>query len=107
MKSSANEAQKEFHYYNEEGVFIGKSEGAHPQKDLFEQAHYIFDNHSDIVKNQDLLAIAQRKLRNLRGELISVPIKDITKIMELNQRIAQLEQSIEELRSQGLKVAQG
>ena len=46
---------KEFHYYNEEGVFIGKSEGSTPQQDLFDKAHYVFDDESEIIKNQDLL----------------------------------------------------
>lgn len=96
---------KEFHYYNEEGVFIGKSEGTCPQQDLFDKAHYVFDDQSEIVKNQDLLAIAKRKLVNLRKELLGIPMKDITRIMEMNQRIEQLEENIEDLMNQGLKEA--
>ena len=105
MMWSDEETFREFHYYNEDGVFIGKSEGSCPQKDLFEQAHYVFDNQSEIIKNQDLLAITKRKLRNVRNQLIDIPMQDISKIMELNQRIEQLEKSIEELRNQGLKAA--
>ncbi|MEE2729319.1 MAG: hypothetical protein VYA55_00790 [Pseudomonadota bacterium] len=88
---------REYHYYNQEGVFIGKSEGTSPQKDLFDQAHYVFDDQSDIVKNLDLLAVAKRKLANLRKELIGVPLKDITRIIELNKKIEELEASIESL----------
>ncbi|MBA55864.1 MAG: hypothetical protein CMK89_15525 [Pseudomonadales bacterium] len=91
------DAVREYHYYNQEGVFIGKSEGTSPQKDLFDQAHYVFDDQSDIVKNLDLLAIAKRKLANLRKELIGVPLKDITRIIELNQEIEELEGCIESL----------
>lgn len=100
MWNSEPEEVREFHYYNEEGVFIGKSEGLSPQQDLFTQAHYVFDSDSDIVKNQDLLAIAERKLQNLRQKLIQVPMQDISRIMELNQEIQQLELSIETLRKQ-------
>ncbi len=96
---------KEFHYYNEEGVFIGKSEGTSPQQDLFDKAHYVFDDASEIIKNQDLLAIAKRRLKNLRKELLDIPMKDITRIMEMNQQIAQLEKNIEDLRNSGLKEA--
>ncbi|AUM14008.1 hypothetical protein [Ketobacter alkanivorans] len=100
MWDSDPDDMREYHYYNEEGVFIGKSEGHSPQQDLFEQAHYVFDDQSDIVKNLDLLAIARRKLANLRKELIGVPLKDITRIIELNKQIAELEANIEALSKQ-------
>lgn len=96
---------KEFHYYNEEGVFIGKSEGSTPQQDLFDKAHYVFDDESEIIKNQDLLILAKRRLKNLRNELLGIPMKDITRIMEVNQDIKQLERKIEDLKSRGLKEA--
>ncbi|RLT94198.1 hypothetical protein [Ketobacter sp.] len=97
MWDTESDAVREYHYYNQEGVFIGKSEGTSPQKDLFDQAHYVFDDQSDIVKNLDLLAVAKRKLTNLRKELIGVPLKDITRIIELNKEIEELEASIESL----------
>ena len=100
MWNSENDQLREFHYYNEDGTFIGKSESHLPQQDLFDQAHYVFDNDSDMVKNLDLLAIANRKLRNLRQKLISVPMKDIDRIMELNEEILQLELNIEKLKQQ-------
>ena len=96
---------KEFHYYNEEGVFIGKSEGSTPQQDLFDKAHYVFDDESEIIKNQDLLILAKRRLKNLRNELLGIPMKDITRIMDVNQDIKQLERKIEDLKSRGLKEA--
>ena len=96
---------KEFHYYNEEGVFIGKSEGTTPQQDLFDKAHYVFDDESEIIKNQDLLILAKRRLKNLRNELLGIPMKDITRIMDVNQDIKQLERKIEDLKSRGLKEA--
>lgn len=97
MWDSDSDSVREYHYYNQDGVFIGKSEGVSPQKDLFDQAHYVFDDKSDIVKNLDLLAVAKRKLANLRKKLIGVPLKDITRIIELNRDIAELEASIETL----------
>ena len=97
MLESESDAMRQYHYYNRDGVFIGKSEGMQPQDDLFEQAHYVFDDHSDIVKNLDLLVIAQRKLDNLRKELIGVPLKDISRIMQLNGEISELEANIERL----------
>ncbi len=100
MWNSESDELREFHYYNEDGTFIGKSEGHLPQQDLFDQAHYVFDNDSDMVKNLDLLAIANRKLKNLRQKLIGVPMKDIDRIMELNEEILQLETSIEKLKRQ-------
>lgn len=100
MWNSENGELREFHYYNEDGSFIGKSEGLFPQQDLFDQAHYVFDNDSDMVKNLDLLAIANRKLKNLRQKLIAVPVKDIDRIMQLNEEILQLELSIEKLKKQ-------
>ncbi|MGB3619867.1 hypothetical protein FT643_03985 [Ketobacter sp. MCCC 1A13808] len=107
MWHSGNDQLREFHYYNEDGVFIGKSEGCLPQQDLFDQAHYVFDNDSDIVKNLDLLAIANRKLKNLRQKLIDVPMKDINRIMELNDEIVQLESSIEQMKKQPAGPEQG
>jgi hypothetical protein len=95
MWNSENDELREFHYYNDEGVFIGKSEGIIPQQDLFDQAHYVFDNDSDIIKNLDLLAIANRKLRNLRHQLLGITMKEITRIMELNDEILELEKNIE------------
>ena len=97
MWNSESDSVREYHYYNQEGVFIGKSEGVSPQKDLFDQAHYVFDDQSDIIKNLDLLAIAKRKLANLRKELIGIPLKDITRIIELNRDITELEASIDTL----------
>ena len=97
MWDPSPDAIREYHYYNEDGVFIGKSEGQSPQADLFEQAHYVFNDESDIIKNLDLLTIAKRKLANLRKELIGVPLKNITRIIELNREIADLEASIDAL----------
>lgn len=97
MWESDTDIVREYHYYNQDGVFIGKSEGSSPQQDLFDQAHYVFDDQSDIVKNLDLLAVAKRKLAHLRKELIGVPLKDITRIIELNKQITELETNIDAL----------
>ena len=84
----------------------GHNEGkqGHNQ-DLFDKAHYVFDDESEIIKNQDLLILAKRRLKNLRNELLGIPMKDITRIMEVNQDIKQLERKIEDLKSRGLKEA--
>ncbi|MCG8537802.1 MAG: hypothetical protein MI808_22160, partial [Pseudomonadales bacterium] len=80
-------------------------EGSTTQQDLFDKAHYVFDDESEIIKNQDLLILAKRRLKNLRNELLGIPMKDITRIMEVNQDIKQLERKIEDLKSRGLKEA--
>ena len=81
MFSADDEPLREFQYFNEDGVFIGKSEGTAPDEPLFRQAHYVFDNNSDVVKNLDLLAIMRRRLLNLRRELVNVPVQQMEKIM--------------------------
>ena len=100
MLGADDEPVREFQYFNEDGVFIGKSEGAVPDESLFNQAHYVFDSNSDVVKNLDLMAIMQRKLKNLRAELVKVPVQHIDRIMELNRQIQELEQNIAELQKQ-------
>ena len=105
MFSADDEPVREFQYFNEDGVFIGKSEGTAPEEHLFRQAHYVFDNNSDVVKNLDLIAVMQRRLQNLRKELVNVPVQQMEKIMELNQRIHQLEQDLQTIRTQDWKLA--
>ena len=105
MFSADDEPVREFQYFNEEGVFIGKSEGTAPEEHLFQQAHYVFDSNSDVVKNLDLVAIMQKRLKNLRQELVNVPMQQMEKIMDLNRRIRELEQNIAELQKQTWKQA--
>ena len=105
MFSADDEPLREFQYFNEDGVFIGKSEGTAPDEQLFRQAHYVFDNNSDVVKNLDLLAIMRRRLLNLRRELVNVPVQQMEKIMEINRQIRVLEQNIVEIQNQGWKRA--
>jgi len=105
MFGADDEPVREFQYFNEDGVFIGKSEGTVPDESLFDQAHYVFDSNSDVVKNLDLMAIMQRKLKNLRAELVKVPVQHIDRIMELNRQIQELEQNIAELQKQVWKQA--
>ena len=103
MHSADDEPLREFQYFNEDGVFIGKSDGAAPDEQLFNQAHYVFDDHNDVVKNLDLLAIMRRRLLNLRRELVNVPVKQMERIMEINRQIRVLEQNIVEIQNQGWK----
>ena len=105
MLSADDEPVREFQYFNEDGVFIGKSEGTAPEEHLFRQAHYVFDNNCDVVKNLDLIAIMQRRLKNLRHELVNVPMQQMEKIMELNRQIRQLEQDLQAIRTQDWKQA--
>lgn len=94
-----DEDNKEFLYYNEDGVYIGRSDGTGPDPYLYSQAHYVFDGDSDMVKNLDVLNISRKRLIALRKTLISVPIKDMGKIIEINQQMASLEKDIEMLES--------
>ena len=105
MYSADDEPLREFQYFDEDGVFIGKSEGTAPDEQLFNQAHYVFDDHYDVVKNLDLLAIMRRRLLNLRRELVNVPVKQMERIMEINRQIRVLEQNIVEIQNQGWKRA--
>ncbi len=95
---NANEDEiKEFLYYSKDGVYLGRSEGLVPEQQLFDQAHYVFDSNSDIVKNLDILGALRKRLINLRKTLIAVPIKDMGKILDINKKIAELEHNIEDL----------
>lgn len=105
MFGADDEPLREFQYFNEDGVFIGKSEGKQPDEHLFRQAHYVFDSNNDTVKNLDLLIIMQRKLKNLRSALVKVPIQQMDQIMEINRQIQELEQNIAELERQSWKQA--
>jgi len=88
---------REFTYYNIDGVYIGKSNGQKPDEDLFNKAHYVFNDQSDIVKNLDLLQNLRRKLNDIRRELIQTPLKKMSRILELNQQIELIKNSITDL----------
>ncbi|HVK99951.1 MAG TPA: hypothetical protein VM553_09070 [Dongiaceae bacterium] len=105
MLSADDEPLREFQYFDEDGVFIGKSQGTAPDEALFNQAHYVFDDHNDVVKNLDLLAILRRRLLNLRRELVNVPVQQMERIMEINRQILTLEQHIVDIQNQGWKRA--
>jgi len=97
MTESTQEPARQFQYYDEDGVYIGKSEGLVPDEDLFNQAYYIFDDQSDIIKNLDILGSLHKRLKNLKTDLARVPMKDMKKIMELNRQIKILDNNIYEL----------
>ncbi len=105
MFGADDETLREFQYFNEDGVLIGKSAGARPDEDLFRQAHYVFDSNNDSVKNLDLLMIMRKKLKNLRVALIKVPLQQMEQIMEINRQIVELEQNIAVLEQQSWKQA--
>ncbi len=105
MLRADDEPLREFQYFSEDGVFIGKSEGLQPDEQLFRQAHYVFDSSNDVVKNLDLLAIMRRRLLNLRRELVNVPVQQMERIMEINRQIQVLEHNISEIQNQGWKRA--
>ena len=105
MFGAEDEPLREFQYFNEDGVFIGKSEGTLPDEQLFQQAHYVFDSNNDTIKNLDLLVILRKKLKNLRTALVNVPIQQMDQIMEINQQIREVEQNIAELERQSWKQA--
>lgn len=88
---------REFHYYNSEGVFIGKSAGDTPETELFNVAHYVFDNQNEILKNMDVLSGMKKRLIQLRRKLIQTSVRDVEQLMALNRDIHLLEQNIERL----------
>lgn len=105
MPGTDDDPQREFHYFDQDGVFIGKSEGAQPDEQLFRQAHYVFDSNNDTLKNLDVLLILRRRLKNLRAALVKIPLQQIAQIMEINRQIRELEHSLAELEQTGWKQA--
>lgn len=97
LLNAEDEDVREFLYYSKDGIYLGRSEGQSPDQQLFDRAHYVFDSNSDIVKNLDILNALRKRLINLRKELINVPIKDMSKILDLNEKIAELEHNINDL----------
>ena len=97
LLNASEDETKEFLYYSKDGVYLGRSEGLVPDQLLFDQSHYVFDSNSDIVKNLDILGSLRKRLIGLRKTLIAVPIKDMGKILKINQQIAELEHKIEHL----------
>ena len=97
LLNASEDEIKEFLYYSKDGVYLGRSEGLVPEQQLFDQAHYVFDSNSDIVKNLEILGALRKRLINLRKTLIAVPIKDMGKILDINRKIAELEHNIEDL----------
>ncbi len=88
---------REYHYYNCDGVFIGKSEGDTPDPVLFNNAHYVFDNQNEILKNMDILGGMKKRLTQLRRKLIQTSVRDVELLMSINRDIQALEQNIERL----------
>ncbi|PCJ45025.1 MAG: hypothetical protein COA99_05900 [Moraxellaceae bacterium] len=97
LLNEEKEESKEFLYYSQDGVYLGRSEGRQPDQQLLEQAHYVFDSDNDIVKNLDILGASRKRLTKLRKELISVPIKDMGRILDINQQIKRIEEKIDNL----------
>lgn len=87
----------EFHYYNCDGVFIGKSDGEKPDPVLFNNAHYVFDGQNEILKNMDVLGGMKKRLNQLRRKLIQTPVREVEQLMALNRDIQALEANIERL----------
>ena len=88
---------REFHYYNCDGVFIAKSEGDFPDPVLFNNAHYVFDNQNEILKNMDILGGMKKRLNQLRRKLIQTSVRDVEQLMAINRDIKTLEENIERL----------
>ena len=88
---------REYHYYNDDGVFIGKSVGDAPDPVLFNSAHYVFDNQNEILKNMDILGGMKKRLVQLRRKLIQTSVRDVEQLMAINRDIQALEQNIERL----------
>lgn len=92
---------REYHYYNCDGVFIAKSVGDTPDPELFNNAHYVFDNQNEILKNMDILGGMKKRLNQLRRKLIQTSVRDVEQLMSIHRDIQVLEQNIERL-EQGL-----
>jgi len=95
----------EYTYYNEVGAFIARSEGLLPDQNLYDQAHYVYRNASEVVKNGDSLTHLDHLIKQTERELLLTPIADIVRIIELNQRLDNLRQRHGELfaRSEALR----
>ena len=80
-----------YKYYNASGVYIGKSWGTSPDNTLFQKAHYVIQDETDMIKNLDPVHVVERDIERYRQELLHVPISNMAKIMELNHLIKNLE----------------
>lgn len=77
-----------------------------PQQDLFLPSPTgKKEQQNDLERKQDLLAVTQLKIRNLKRTLITVPIGDMQKIMEINDKIRILESEIQTLSEELFKKA--
>lgn len=81
------------------GMPSGNDEETIPQPDLFSisQASSIHQAQCEYEQNEDLLAVTQLKMKNLKRTLVEVPVEDIQRIVEINDRIRMLETDIQQL----------
>jgi hypothetical protein len=79
-----------FDYYDQQGNHLAQSHGATPETAWFEQAHYVVNNQTQLLKNQDSRASIQKDIDCFRQELIATPISNISSIVEINNVIRAL-----------------
>ncbi|CBL46364.1 Hypothetical protein HDN1F_27810 [gamma proteobacterium HdN1] len=89
----------EFHYYDCDGTFIGKSDGERPDPSLFNNAHYVFDRKNELLKNQDLLRGMKKRLAALRQKLIRISVHDVENLMAANHELHELQDKIDRMES--------
>ena len=76
-----------------------------PQPDLFQASDAAHAQPTDLEQKEDLLAVTELKIRNLRRSLISVPVQDIQRIVEINDKIRVLESDIHHLSQELLQAS--
>ena len=87
------------------GTLPGNDAEQIPQPDLFQASDTAHAKPTDLEQKEDLLAVTELKVRNLRQSLISVPVQDIQRIVEINEKIRVLESDIHDLSQELLQAS--
>ena len=100
MEDTKVEPVNEYNYYSENGIYIGHSEGASPQEDLFQQAHYVFSDEPEENKNEKTIFEIEQDLKTFQKERLNTSVSHIGRLMDLNRRIENLENLLEKKKNE-------
>ena len=96
LEDTKVESVNEYNYYSENGNYIGHSEGASPQEDLFQQAHYVFSDEAEANKNEKAISEIEQDLKEFQKERLNTLVSHIGRLMDLNRRIENLENLLDQ-----------
>ncbi|MEJ2670397.1 MAG: hypothetical protein P8077_09235 [Gammaproteobacteria bacterium] len=79
-----------FAYFDQHGKSLGSSTGIAPQKELYQNAHYVVVNQEDMIINNDSKAQIASDLKHCEHDLLHTPIRNMGEILYLNRLIRAL-----------------